>query len=803
MIKLTNNLMKSKRLRAFSMAILLVVFAYNPIYCQTLTWFDDFNGNSLNRDFWTYDLGDGCEKNICGWGNSELQYYTNQPNNVRVENGNLIIEAHRENYEGKAFTSGRIKTEGRVHFKYGVLEARIKIPDLKNGLWPALWLLGETGNWPANGEIDIAEWGHADAIAAGLTNQRVSGACHWDNNGDYAMYSNHIDYPTELNNDYHVYKLSWDENFIRCYVDGEEYFAIDISKTGSNSLEEFHTPHYLILNLAVGGQFTGIYEAAGITAPIPGPMFIDYIKLYQDENGSVEFGKDKKIEGNFGVFTETTKVSEALIFGANAELHLWNNLTPTVTQAYEGDEAWSFTAGAGNWFGMGVLNEYQYLSNFTEGALNFHFKTTSTATFRIGIESGNGLSSVTFNNNEYGLQRNGEWQSISIPLADFSNLDLGSVKQMFTLSGNAPSSDFNFVVDNIYYSDGPIIQPPLHNIPGLIQAEDYNDMHGVKTQETNDLNGGLNVGWIDKGDWLEYKIRVGSTASYEVYLRAATPNGPDKCLLQVDGSEIGVIHIENTGGWQEWKTFSGNIELVAGEYTLRLFAETDGFNINWIELKPVVTGSVIHFEAEEYIQMNGVQTEQTSDIGGGLNVGWIDAGDWMDYNVYIEKAGTYSTEFRIASKPGNGQLEMLVNGNRATMLTIEKTGGWQNWATLTATSELIAGNQAIRIQAPSGGWNINWFKIHAEGNKSAMDFAMDEQHERFLLYPNPAQNYITIVPDDKDPIKVLEIYSPLGNLVKKVNVPSGNTIYLGDLNPGLYIIREVGGSNKATTFLMN
>ena len=106
----------------------------NSAIGQTLVWQENFDSTALNTNLWTYDIGDGCERNLCGWGNAELQHYTSRTENVRVENGNLILEARRENYGTRSFTSGRIKTEGRVHIKYGTIEARIKISNLSHYL---------------------------------------------------------------------------------------------------------------------------------------------------------------------------------------------------------------------------------------------------------------------------------------------------------------------------------------------------------------------------------------------------------------------------------------------------------------------------------------------------------------------------------------------------------------------------------------------------------------------------------------------------------------------------------------------
>jgi beta-glucanase (GH16 family) len=439
--------------------IFLTLLFSASLRAQTLVWEDNFNGTTLNSSMWSYDFGNGCNRGICGWGNAELEYYTSRPENVSVQNGSLIIEGRREAFGGSAFTSGRIKTEGRVHFKYGTLEARIKIPNLQNGLWPALWLLGETGNWPMNGEIDIMEMGHVAAISAGVVNRRVGGACHWDNNG-YVFSGSSTDFPTNLNNDFHIYKLVWDATNVTCFVDNVQYFTMNITSADKT---EFHIPHYLILNLAIGGNYTGITTAAGITAPLPARVEVDYVRLYQNPGSSLYLGANNAITGTYGIYTETTPVTSKVTYGADANLYLWNGLTPVATAAFEGSQVMSYNTAAGAWWGLGVATNYKNLSAFQPtGQLKFHMKTSSTETIGIGISTGHGDSWIDLVNggNQYGLVRNGQWCAVSIPFSAFLDLDLFAVKQIFMMRGGAPAAAYSFAVDNIYYSGGGTANTP-------------------------------------------------------------------------------------------------------------------------------------------------------------------------------------------------------------------------------------------------------------------------------------------------------------------------------------------------------
>jgi len=156
----------------------MLVMSIYAVDCASagVVWSDEFNGPAIDDNVWTYDVGNQ------GFGNGELQYHTARSENAHIENGNLVIEARRESYKGSsnAFTSARLKTHGRFAFKYGTLEARIKVPNLANGLWPAFWMLGDNFGqvgWPACGEVDILEMGMKSAITAGQANRRVPRRC--------------------------------------------------------------------------------------------------------------------------------------------------------------------------------------------------------------------------------------------------------------------------------------------------------------------------------------------------------------------------------------------------------------------------------------------------------------------------------------------------------------------------------------------------------------------------------------------------------------------------------------------------
>jgi beta-glucanase (GH16 family) len=245
---------------------------------ETPIWSDEFNNNGPpDPNFWSYDLGDW------GWGNGELQMYTSNPENVKVANGKLTIAAQRT---GQQITSARIKTLSKVTVKYGRIESNIKFPNLANGLWPAFWTLGQnfpSVGWPQCGELDIMEMGNVDGINEGVVNRRVGSAAHWDNFGTRATYGLYYDPSADLIGEFHNFTMNWTPELVSTYVDDALIWEIDISEETCLSCTAFHKPHFVLLNLAVGGSYTGVYNNQGISAPMPAEYVIDYVRVYKNE----------------------------------------------------------------------------------------------------------------------------------------------------------------------------------------------------------------------------------------------------------------------------------------------------------------------------------------------------------------------------------------------------------------------------------------------------------------------------------------------------------------------------------------
>jgi len=671
---------KSKVGLAFIVTALALQTQY--VYAQVgdIIWEDNFN--TFNEDIWTPDHGNGCSQGLCGFGNQEKQSY--EPENVSIqpvpgEPGNfaLALQAKREYIaeEDRHFSSGKITSDRKLSVQYGMIEVRVRVPDLDTGYWPAVWMLGTSNlSWPSKGEIDIMEMGNRienreewlmlnqdpnddNGPPPGINSFTGSNlfffsedACNEFNLSCAAnlAYKNDNAYAsvTPLNDRFVIYRTYWTPEQIRFTVEdnGVEHdmFQQPFEIGGPDTLA-FREPFFLLMNLAVGGTFTGILDDDPnlITAPDNGIMYVDYIRVHElDGHGTVTQGTGITPEtGTFGVFTETTATTNKLEPGISSSIFLWDPHSSQGTLApYEGDNVitWSFDS-QNVWFGGGVLsNQARDMSNFADGNLKFKIRIPAEVSFRIGItDTFTNENWITFPafENQYGLVRNGEWGEVTIPVSDLrgSLIALQSLEYMFAISSDPsdfPNAPFQYAIDDIVYegggaapsdSDGDGVIDDNDSCPDTpagievddmgcpvvtaetvrVQAEDYvrffdrstgniggayrND--DVDIQATGDVDGDFNIGWTQEGEWLEYDVELGA-GTYTLLSRVASARGNGAAFtVSLNGEIMAMDSVPSTGGWQVYETHElGQITISHPDtYQIRVDITGRQVNLNWLE----------------------------------------------------------------------------------------------------------------------------------------------------------------------------------------------------------------------------
>ncbi len=350
--------MKLTRLLTAFAALLLI---QSDILAQTwnLVWSDEFT-SGIGPD-WVFETGTGSG----GWGNNELQYYRRE--NATVQNGQLVITAKREAFGGMNYTSARMKTQGKRSWKYGRIEARIAMPAFQ-GVWPAFWMLGDnitSVGWPACGEIDVME--HVNTGGA------VHGTVHWSAaDGSYASYGGNT---TTTVTAFHVYAIEWTASYIRWFVDGVKYHEINIAN-GVNGTGEFQNNFFLLLNLAIGGNWPGF--TVDNTA-FPANMYVDYVRVYQQSGTQTP------------AFTTTIQAENySSMSGVQTE---------TTTDAGGGQNV--------GWIDTGDWMAYSNVNFPTSGAYTVEYRVASAAGGRLSLDLNGGATVLGTLN----VPATGGWQS--------------------------------------------------------------------------------------------------------------------------------------------------------------------------------------------------------------------------------------------------------------------------------------------------------------------------------------------------------------------------------------------------------
>ncbi len=265
------RILKPLGFMSFAVSLTLIFSSCNS-NGPTLVWSDEFESSNLDAEKWTAIIGDGCPQ-LCGFGNQELQYYTDLDQNLKIVDGKLVITAVKDSINNSAYSSAKLVTKGKGEWTYGRVEVSARLPQ-GTGTWPAIWMLpteNKYGGWPRSGEIDIMEHvGYNQGMIYGTVHTQSFNHMLGTQRGDSMVVAD----ASEI---FHEYAIEWREDKIEWFIDGEQYHTFN--NTGESSDDwPFDHPFHIILNLAVGGSWGG---SRGIDDSIwPQTMEVDYVRVY-------------------------------------------------------------------------------------------------------------------------------------------------------------------------------------------------------------------------------------------------------------------------------------------------------------------------------------------------------------------------------------------------------------------------------------------------------------------------------------------------------------------------------------------
>ncbi len=481
-----------------------------------LVWSDEFEGEALDENQWNIEV------NGNGGGNNEMQYYRRE--NISIENHTsgarcLVLTARKEDFGGKKFTSGRLNSHQKVYFKHGKIESRILLPKTANGLWPAFWMMGNDYNkvgWPRCGETDILEMGNAYGISHNTQEKFFNGACHWGfyKNGAYPNYAKSTTNPYSIQDgEFHLFTCVWDENSIRMYLDldthpdASPYYEIGINGDNIDSdwstALYFHKNNFIIYDLAVGGNFTGITgnnNADKITALADGEkkMYIDWVRVYQLE-GQENIGypghpgtasddndyqwSDDPVVVNIPAAPSPTKpesevvslFSDAYINNHNFDYaQWWAGQATKLDVTADGDNMWLIKDF------IFIGSEHDMMDLNTQKGLHMDIYPVDNPLqlgvipiCRLADDSGNEVEK-----RQEAVVPANQWSQLNFPISKFLELGLSMQRvyqlKLINLDNNGNN---NYYIDNIYYYKGEDPTDGIDNILSPVtnyQTQIYN-----------------------------------------------------------------------------------------------------------------------------------------------------------------------------------------------------------------------------------------------------------------------------------------------------------------------------------------
>jgi len=642
-----------------------------------LIWQDEFNGQGHpDSSRWNYDTGGD------GWGNNELQYYTERRlDNARLENGRLIIEAHKEYYRGNEYTSARLTTKNTGDWVYGRMEVRAKLP-AGRGTWPAVWMLPTQwiygdGSWPDNGEIDIMEHvGYEEGIIHGTIHTHAYNHM----NGTQKGGSTEVPDATEI---FHVYAIEWTQSEIRWYVDDELYFTYENEGSGWR-VWPFDHPFHLLMNIAIGGSWGGVEGVDNSIFPVQ--MQVDYVRVYQTPGqiGGLIQGPDQLL-GRQEAVTFSTPIKDA--------------------QSYQ----WS------------VPEDAQITSAADERQVTVDW----------GCQSG----AVT----------------CSIATAD----------SVYEATHNVAVTDVQ-IEGPMFYNEND--DPVSFSVPAMAQTTYQWDLPEGGSFVSGEGTHAVEVDWPERAD--------------SILLQTSNECGEQTIshFLWAPGTQYPYPDPEQT------MVLPDTIDPTLYDYGGEGVAYHDFTSRN---------------EGNGIRQDEGVDTE-SQDQGYG-SIGFINAGEWLEYSIQVEKEATVRFILRMASaEETNGSVDVLINGEGvASGIQARNTGKWDRFEEFESDIvTLTPQDTLLRLEFNGGSFNLG--RVIVREVETSTEEPLIGQNLR--LYPNPVGEVLYIT--SRDPVDQLEVFDVTGKLMHSKKISGIRRRYqlnLQPLPPGMYLIKISLGDEGSTT----
>ena len=502
-----------------------------------LVWADEFDGSGApDPAKWGYDIGGN------GWGNNELQYYTDRTENARQENGNLVIEAREESFGGRQYTSARLVTRNLASWTYGRFEARIKLP-VGQGIWPAFWMLAEDspyGNWPLSGEIDIMEYlGHQP--------RRVHGTIHYGG-GTYApcrgqrgavlghcFTGRSYDLPSGqvFPDDFHTFAVEWEPQRIRWFVDDVMYQEQTYWYSGAAGYPApFDQAFHLLLNVAVGGNWPGAPDAS---TQFPQTMLVDYVRVFQDPSAAPQVALTSPSTG------ETAPAGASVTFTADA-------------------------SDGGEIERVEFLQSGGILGVDTEAPYEWTVDDLYPGCYPISVRAVD----------DAGYQTVSEAVTLTVGSGCPEGHAAPFLLTPTRLPGRLEAEHYDVGGANVAYRD----------LGDVNSGGSYRPDEGVDIAASRDTGGGFEIVDIINREWVSYTVRVTETGSYRIRARIAADSDEQIAVL-LDGEDLfGTIDLARTASATAYGTRTlGTTDLSEGVHTFRVNMRSGGFVLNWIEFE--------------------------------------------------------------------------------------------------------------------------------------------------------------------------------------------------------------------------